>query len=457
MSSSSLLPFLLCLILLLNLRRTLRSEQKMGRWEKPFSWAMGGIIVLLAVEMIFKVQAVSMWIWHVFMMGLLYKLHTEPDFRSRKQLALAFLPYVIVGMVSDFIESAFNDFYEDTAENYLETAVLLAVVWLIAMWVTHNKQQKTLAREREKRRLETEMNKAIAARKVELESEVAERTTELIKQKEELEVALTELKATQDQLIQQEKLASLGELTAGIAHEIQNPLNFVNNFAEVSIELLEELETGIEKNDLEDVNAIAADIRQNLRKISEHGRRADGIVKGMLQHSRKSTGQKETTDINALADEYLRLSYHGLRAKDKSFNANLKTEFSESLPSVQTVPQELGRVMLNMFNNSFYSVLQKKKQQLDNYEPTVSIRTEQIITEEGKPAVQVTIRDNGLGIPRKVLDKIYQPFFTTKPAGEGTGLGLSLSYDIITKVHGGELRVNTAEGEFAEFVIILPI
>ena len=268
-------------------------------------------------------------------------------------------------------------------------------------------------------------------------------------QKEKIQNTLSELKATQSQLIQSEKMASLGELTAGIAHEIQNPLNFVNNFSDVNKELLEELKDEIDKGNLAEVKSIANDVIENEEKINHHGKRADTIVKGMLQHSGSSSGVKEATDINALCDEYLRLSYHGLRAKDKSFNATMKTDFDESIGSISIIPQDIGRVVLNLISNAFYAVEEKKKQNLNGYEPTIAVGTKKI-----NDKVEITVADNGNGIPKKVLDKIFQPFFTTKPTGQGTGLGLSLSYDIV-KAHGGELKVETKEGEGSEFIIKL--
>ncbi len=266
-----------------------------------------------------------------------------------------------------------------------------------------------------------------------------------------LEKTLTDLKNTQSQLVQSEKMASLGELTAGIAHEIQNPLNFVNNFSEVSNELMDEMNAEIAKGDFEEAKLIGNDIKQNLEKISHHGKRADAIVKGMLQHSRSSSGVKELTDINALADEYLRLAYHGLRVKDKSFNATMKTDFDESIGNINIIPQDIGRVILNLITNAFYVVDEKKKQQPNGYEPTVSVSTKKI-----GDKVMISVKDNGNGIPQKVLDKIFQPFFTTKPTGQGTGLGLSLSYDIV-KAHGGEIKVKTLENEGTEFIIMLPV
>jgi two-component system, NtrC family, sensor kinase len=288
---------------------------------------------------------------------------------------------------------------------------------------------------------EQEKQQILADQNILLETQVNERTSELNQ-------SLTHLKQTQTQLIQSEKMASLGELTAGIAHEIQNPLNFVNNFSEVNKELIAELKTEIKKGNTEEVNSIADDIEANEQKINHHGKRADAIVKGMLQHSRSSTGVKELTDINALADEYLRLAFHGLRAKDKDFNTIMKTDFDASIGKINIIPQDIGRVLLNLYNNAFYALNEKSKQQI---QPTVSVSTKKI-----NDKVVLTVMDNGNGIPQKVIDKIFQPFFTTKPTGQGTGLGLSLSYDII-KAHGGEIKVETKEGEFTEFLIQLPI
>ena len=291
-----------------------------------------------------------------------------------------------------------------------------------------------------------------------------EETIEELEQKrkaiEETNSALTksieELKAAQAQLIHAEKMASLGELTAGIAHEIQNPLNFVNNFSEVSTELVDEMKTEMASGNLELATEISEDLKQNLEKINHHGKRAGDIVKGMLLHSRTSSGQKELTDINVLCDEYLRLSYHGLRAKDKSFNAKFETDFDSSIEKINVIPQDIGRVVLNLITNAFYVVNEKanNKQRTTNnesYEPTVSVSTKK---DGGK--ILISVKDNGNGIPDSIKEKIFQPFFTTKPTGQGTGLGLSLSYDIV-KAHGGELSVQTKEGEGSEFTIQLSI
>jgi signal transduction histidine kinase len=272
--------------------------------------------------------------------------------------------------------------------------------------------------------------------------------------KQQVEHTLADLKLAQDQLVQAEKMASLGELTAGIAHEIQNPLNFVNNFSEVSKELLDEMKMEMDLGNSGQAKVIADSVINNLEKIHHHGKRADAIIKGMLQHSRSSTGQKEPVDINLLVDEYLRLTYHGLRAKDKSFHASFKTEFDNRAGAINILRQDMGRVILNLLTNAFYAVAEKNSaagQKEPKFEPVVTISTKRIGN-----IIEIRVRDNGNGIPQKVLGKIFQPFFTTKPTGQGTGLGLSLSYDIVTKGHGGELKVETREGEGTTFIVSLP-
>jgi len=280
-------------------------------------------------------------------------------------------------------------------------------------------------------------------RNKELEELIAAKT-------DELRLSLENLKSTQSQLIQSEKMASLGELTAGIAHEIQNPLNFVNNFSEVNTELIDELEQEANKGNLNEVKVIARDIKENESKINHHGKRADSIVKGMLQHSRASSGQKELTDINALCEEYLRLSYHGYRAKDKLFNAKFETDFDSSLEKINVVQQDIGRVILNLINNSFYAVHEKQKENIAGYDPTVTVSTKRV-----GDKIQISVKDNGNGIPDSIKEKIFQPFFTTKPTGQGTGLGLSLSYDII-KAHGGNLSLVTKVDKGSTFTFNLP-
>jgi two-component system, NtrC family, sensor kinase len=320
--------------------------------------------------------------------------------------------------------------------------------------LTENEELKdqTLAQEKEKQEL-------LAAQNETLERQVNERTAALNQ-------SLETLQSAQAQLIQSEKLASLGELTAGIAHEIQNPLNFVNNFAELSVELADELKEEINKPELDKglIEELAADLATNQEKINHHGKRASAIVKGMLEHSRTSTGVKEPTDINGLADEYLRLAYHGLRAKDSTFNATMETHFDPDLPNVKVIPQDIGRVILNLINNAFYAVAERSRSTVQQrtvetlhatslpYQPTVIISTKRLDN-----AIEISVKDNGTGIPDAIKDKIFQPFFTTKPTGQGTGLGLSLAYDIVTKGHGGTLEVESKDGIGSTFIIALPM
>jgi len=371
------------------------------------------------------------------LLAMLTYVDKQPDFQGQKPYIQANYPLVAAGFINGLTNLVAENFYEKH-HSYFQFAALAAFVWIFGKWANSNKQDEAL--------------RLAAERKAELEALVSARTAELVKQKENLQEIVEELKATQDQLIQSEKMASLGELTAGIAHEIQNPLNFVNNFSEVSMELIEEMTEELEKGDKDEAIAIASDIKQNLEKIRHHGQRADGIVKGMLQHSRASSTTKESTDINKIADEYMRLSYHGLRAKDKSFNAHLEMHLAENLPAIEVVPQDIGRVLLNMFNNAFYAVQQKSKTLGAEFKPTVSVTTK---TQGG--LMIITVRDNGTGIPDAIKEKIMQPFFTTKPTGEGTGLGLSLSYDIVVKAHGGKIDIDSKEGEYTEFTIKLPL
>jgi two-component system, NtrC family, sensor kinase len=387
---------------------------------------------------------------HILIAVLLYIGFTNDEFRFSRQIFTAMLPLVGVSILADLIDSFAPKFYDEYG-NYFESAKFFAFVWLFAMWMVNRKQTKALLEERKKAEAVEKEKKITENLKSALEVQVAERTFALTQQTKELQHTIDELKSTQAQLIQSEKMASLGELTAGIAHEIQNPLNFVNNFSEINAELIVEMQEELEKGNLEEVKEIALNILDNEKKINHHGKRADGIVKGMLQHSRNSSGLKEPTDINSLTDEYLRLAYHGLRAKDKTFNATMKTDFDPAIGKINIMPQDIGRVILNLFTNAFYAVNEKKKSTTAPYEPTVSVSTKKA---GGKTIIRVS--DNGNGIPQKVQDKIFQPFFTTKPTGQGTGLGLSISFEIVTKAHGGELKMETKEGEGTTFIIELP-
>ncbi len=442
---------LLLIAILYYIRRNLQSKTLLPDWDKIFVRGMIICFILFGVQYsMHGVKEIVNWLSYAAIFYLIYLSLKNPVFKPVKTLINAVIPLILIEFIADLTNVINKSFYEDW-EVLFKTASFFAFIWMMAMLYINNKQRKALEKERQEALEDKKKLQISETMKAALELQVTERTQELMGQKESLEKALEDLKATQTQLIYSEKMASLGELTAGIAHEIQNPLNFVNNFSEVNNELFLELKEELDKGDIEEVKAIAADIEQNLQKINHHGKRADAIVKGMLQHSRSSGLNKEMTDINALADEYFRLSYHGLRAKDKSFNATFKTDFDPDLPMINIVAQDIGRVLLNLINNAFYAV---KTQNFasppePDYKPTVTVSTKNI-----GDRIEVSVKDNGNGIPDHIKDKIFQPFFTTKPTGQGTGLGLSLSYDIV-KAHGGELKVETKEGEGSEFVIVL--
>jgi len=449
------LEFIIIILVVIYLRRALKAKLSMPEWNSKLQWLLYISIGLLVAQAVTdNARIVLHWAGMAILGWLLYTISTNEKFKEARFLVTAIVPYLGVAFISETIRLINVDFYNKW-HGWVDTVQTFAFIWGVGTWIVTRKQRKELIKARQKAIEEEQNNKVISAMKAQLEVQVAERTAELTKQKEELENALDELKATQAQLIQSEKMASLGELTAGIAHEIQNPLNFVNNFSEVNKELITEMKHEIDSGNLSEAKNIARDIQDNEEKITFHGKRADAIVKSMLQHSRTSSGKKEPTDINALADEYLRLAFHGLRAKDKSFNAKFETDFDDRIGQINIVHQDIGRVLLNLINNAFYSVSEKLRQDIPGYEPTITVTTKKI-GDQPNTRVEIRVADNGNGVPKKVLDKIFQPFFTTKPTGLGTGLGLSLSYDIITRGHGGELKVETKDGEGAEFIIILP-
>lgn len=451
--------FLLSFFFIQFIRKKLETAEKSPNFDKILVTARYVSLGLLAAYYIFNQSTFIHWLWYPYLGVLFWFLFNHGAYKQIRSLVQSAVPFFVISLIGDFASLILSRKIYNQYDSYLVTGKFLAAIWLFAFWYNSQKQQKMLDKEREEQRRKDEINEA---KKDALEYLVNERTAELTRQKEELQITLDELKATQNQLIQSEKMASLGELTAGIAHEIQNPLNFVNNFSEVSVELCQELEEEINKapisdSDKEYINGIIRDLSQNQQKITHHGKRADSIVKGMLQHSRASSGKKEPTDVNALADEYMRLAYHGLRAKDKEFNATLTTDFDPAMDHVDVMPQDLGRVFLNLFTNAFYAVAEKKKLNKDNpayasYRPEVKIITKMF---GGKLYIRVS--DNGTGMPESVIAKIFQPFFTTKPTGQGTGLGLSMSYDIITKSHDGTLDVTSVLGEGTEFKITLPV
>ena len=454
-----LLQPIISLVILGHLRKSLKSSPVKPKWDKLLIAGTGICIALIVASTTLKdIRYISNWVGHLFITALICLVFYQKEFKFEKPVIFAVLPVLAIYFIEDAV-TIINPAFHKKWNGYFDSAGIFGFVWMVAMVIINNKQRKALEKEWLKNEEKEKEFKITETLKAALEIQVTERTAALTLQKEELEQTLNELKSTQALLIQAEKMASLGELTAGIAHEIQNPLNFVNNFSEVNKELLAEMNVEIEKGNYEEVKLLAKDVTDNEAKIIHHGKRADAIVKGMLQHSRSSSGQKEPTDINALADEYLRLAYHGLRAKDKSFNATLKTDYDESIGNINIIPQDIGRVILNLITNAFYVVAEKKNASTSSagqpYEPTVTVSTKAVKQPSGGIGVLILVQDNGNGIPQKVLEKIFQPFFTTKPTGEGTGLGLSISYDII-KAHGGELKVETKENQGTTFTIYLP-
>ena len=445
--------FLLVLFFVQYIRKTMHTKETYPHWDRILVYSRFMAIFLLCAPWVFDYDYVFSWLWHAFMLVFVGVLYTRKEFKSVRSLMVSILPLIVIGVAGDVVSLISKEFYQKYDE-YFDMFKVFFIIWVVAMWYQNRRQQKQLATEREQRIEEEKQNQLIQARKAELEILVTERTEEITRQKEELVTALDHLKTTQNQLVQSEKMASLGELTAGIAHEIQNPLNFVNNFAEVNTELIEELKEEQEKDapDQELVEEILRDLADNMEKMVYHGKRADSIVKGMLMHSRTGNGEKESVDVNALADEYMRLAYHGLRAKDKSFNATLEKDFQPEIIKAKVMPQDFGRVLLNIFNNAFYAVAQRSKQEGEGYRPTVWLSSK---LQNGE--VEIRIKDNGTGIPDSARAKIFEPFFTTKPTGQGTGLGLSLSYDIIHNGHGGTLEVESEKGEFTEFIVRVPV
>jgi len=429
--------YLAAFIMIIRISRSFRLSPLQLKWRSLFNIAIWSIIVAYCLLQAVVPDSVTAIVGGGILLGLVSFGLKEEDFKPFKGYLEAHYPLIGVAFVYGIAKLVAHSYVSDH-EEYALIPIVAAFIYVLGRWAASKKQMEQI--------------NIFSMRNAELDRLVAERTAELTSQKEELQATLEQLQTTQEQLIQSEKLASLGELTAGIAHEIQNPLNFVNNFSEVSIELLDEMEEELNKGDKEEAIAIATDIKQNLEKIRHHGQRADSIVKGMLQHSRASSNTKEPTDINKLADEYLRLAYHGLRAKDKSFNADLVTDFDTNIPLVNMVPQDMGRVLLNLFNNAFYAVQQKQKTAGADFKPIIKLSTA-----IKSKFLEIRVHDNGSGIPDDIKEKILQPFFTTKPTGEGTGLGLSLSYDIVVKGHGGKIDINSKEGEGSEFIIMLPL
>ncbi|RTQ52087.1 histidine kinase [Hymenobacter gummosus] len=452
-NTSLILPILIALWVVRMLRQFLSLPLRAPRLSRQLDWIWVPGAALLALSFFLKSDLFDE-AYLVFVLSVigLVLLRTQ-DYRPARTLLLGLAPYALYSLIELLVALVGKTLLKSYDEVF-DTSQGFAVIWLFTFGLIARNQKKHLEQERLEREREIEDKRRIEAENSQLERMVAERTATLTRQAQELQHTLDELKTTQDQLIQSEKMASLGELTAGIAHEIQNPLNFVTNFSDVSAELVQELLEEQQRPDRDpDLEAeLLNDLKQNLEKIHHHGQRAASIVRGMLEHSRQSTGERQATDLNNLADEYLRLAYHGLRAKNKAFNATINTFFDPAVGSIQAVGQDLGRVLLNLFTNAFYAVQKRQEAQGAGFVPTVSVVTRRT----GAGDVEIRVKDNGTGIPEEVQQKIFQPFFTTKPTGEGTGLGLSLSYDIVTKGHSGTIEVESTEGQGTEFIVTLP-
>ena len=435
-------------------RKYFETEILAPQWDSKLNFAWIPLSGLIVVINILRLKFLSQEYPVILLIGLCYFIYKYLDYKSPHLIFIAIFPYIIIHIFNLFFVNITPEFYNNYASNF-SVARKSVVLWLFGFGTYIFRQNK---RDNILRQKEADERKILEDQKNSLENLVTERTVELTKQKEALEKAFVELKATQNQLIQSEKLASLGELTAGIAHEIQNPLNFVNNFAEISVDLAKDINTEIHKQVINKdyLEELLTDLTHNQEKINLHGKRASNIVKGMLEHSRTSTGVKELTNINKLCDEYFRLAYHGLRAKDKSFNCELISNFDDTLPNIEIIPQDIGRVILNLINNAFYAVNERSKNlqgsDAPQYQPKVTVSTQ-----KNDNSIAIRIKDNGVGISESVKEKIFQPFFTTKPTGSGTGLGLSLAYDIITKGHSGTLKVESTQGIGSEFIIQLPL
>ncbi len=463
---------LLILVALLFTVRFLNLDQNMPRTYTAIKIFSVLIALIIPIEC-FDIQPLANHIMEaltpiagisMLLVGVLSYLQGN---KSAKYYVLAWIFFLIGGMTTSLCYDGVLPYNNFTSNALLLGACVENILlgFALANRINIYREESALAQALAFQRL-TENEMLIKEQNKNLEEKVNVRTMEL-------ESSLDVLKKTQNQLIQSEKLASLGELTAGISHEIQNPLNFVSNFSDLSIDLTEELkaeignspltpEGGIMLKDKAYIDEILADLSSNQVKINHHSNRASNIVKGMLDHSRVSNGTKELTDINKMADEYLRLSFHGLRAKNKDFNADFKMDFEENLPKISVISQDIGRVMLNLFSNAFHAVNKRNVSEVQNltdvkiYQPTVSISTQSTISPLGIKEIIITVIDNGTGMPEEVKTKIFQPFFTTKPTGDGTGLGLSLSYDIVTKGHDGTLEVESTEGIGTIFIIKLP-
>ena len=445
---------LISLFLLLYLKKNPGPQPLPGEIQKWFKWGMiaAGVLIGLGISNL-PPQILYELISFVLVGGIIYLILNTPELEFQKTLAITPLPIIGVQLLKYLVKTISLNTY-DNIENYLDAAGFFALIWAVTMWFNHRKQIKELEIERIISKEQERQLRATAEQKNQLEVLVAERTSEIRQQKEELQQALDHLKDTQEQLIQQEKLASLGQLTAGIAHEIKNPLNFVNNFSELSQDFIDEIEEELDKavdfTQKENIKELLEDVKSNLSKIRHHGSRADSIVKSMLMHSRGGTGTKDPTDLNALIREYANLAFHGMRANPNPINVDIQLNLDEQLPKISLNAEDFSRVILNLVKNAFDAMREKIAKAGNEYKAKVEIRTKDL-----GDSVLIEVEDNGPGVPDEIRDKLLMPFFTTKKGTEGTGLGLSITHDII-KSHEGTLNIESEVGVFTRFSIVLP-
>jgi signal transduction histidine kinase len=445
---------LISLFLLLYIQKNPGPQPLSAELKKWLKWGMvaSGVLIALGASDL-PPQLLYEFISFVLVGGIIYLILYSPELEIQKTLAITPLPIIATELLSYLIKTISFSTYEKI-ENYLDAAGFFALIWAVTMWINHRKQTKALEIERIISEAKAKQLKATAEKKSQLEILVAERTSEILKQKEELQEVIDHLKDTQEQLIQQEKLASLGQLTAGIAHEIKNPLNFVNNFSELSADFIEEIEEELtklpESEEKENIQDLLENVKSNLTKIRHHGSRADSIVKSMLMHSRGGTGTKDPTDLNALIREYANLAFHGMRANPNPINVEILLDLDEQLQKINLNAEDFSRVILNLVKNAFDAMRDKINAQGASYRAQIQIKTKDLGND-----VSIEVEDNGPGVPDEIRDKLLMPFFTTKKGTEGTGLGLSITHDII-KSHEGSLEIQSKVGEMTRFTIKLP-
>ncbi|GMQ25331.1 hypothetical protein Aoki45_20130 [Algoriphagus sp. oki45] len=445
---------LISLFLLYYLKKSRGNAAFSDQLKKLINYGMigAGVLIVIGIAQLPPVLLFDL-ISFLLVGGIIFMILNFPELESQKNLAVTPLPILVVRLVSFLLETIFPTTYE-YLENYIAAAGFFALIWAVTMWLNHRKEMKALEIERIISKEKERQLFLAQEKKQELERMVQERTSEILNQKNELQEALDHLRSTQEQLVQQEKLASLGQLTAGIAHEIKNPLNFINNFSELSEDFLIEMEEELDKTpdsaEKSLIQELLVDVKSNLKKIRHHGMRADSIVKSMLMHSRGEKGEVKETDLNELIREYSNLAFHGMRANKNPINVDVQLELDEKITAVKINAEDFSRVILNLAKNAFDAMRDKINMANSEYKAKLVIRTKDL-----KNSLLIEVEDNGPGVPEEIREKLLMPFFTTKKGTEGTGLGLSITHDIV-KSHGGKLEIESEVNQFTRFKILLP-